>query len=51
MKSLEEQIQGKIKEMRQGKKVLDDDALEAVTAEMEAGDDDISVDALVDMVD
>ena len=51
VKSLEEQIQGKIKEMRQGKKVLDDDALEAVTAEMEAGDDDISVDALVDMVD
>jgi hypothetical protein len=51
VKSLEDQIQGKIKEMRMWKKVLDDDALEAVTAEMEAEDDDISVDALVDMVD
>lgn len=33
---LEKDIQIKIKEMRMGKKVLDDDALQAVTAEIEA---------------
>ena len=34
--SIEKDIQGKIKEIRMGKKVLDDDALEAVEAEIDA---------------
>jgi len=34
--SIEKDIQAKIKEMRMGKKVLDDDALQAVEAEIEA---------------
>jgi len=34
--SIEKDIQAKIKEMRMGKKVLDDDALQAVEAEVEA---------------
>lgn len=35
-KDLESQIQGKIKEMRSGKAVLDDDALESLTEDMHA---------------
>ena len=35
-KNIEKDIQNKIKEMRMGKKVLDDDALEAVEADIEA---------------
>jgi len=34
-KSLEKDIQNKVKEMRMGKKVLDDEALIAVEAEVE----------------
>jgi hypothetical protein len=34
--SIEKDVQTKIKEMRTGKKVLDDDSLESVEAEIEA---------------
>jgi hypothetical protein len=34
--NLEKDIQNKIKEMRMGKKVIDDDALQAVEAEIDA---------------
>jgi len=39
-KSLEKDIQNKVKEMRMGKKVVDDDALVAIEAEVEEENDD-----------
>lgn len=40
--SLEKDIQGKIKDMRTGKKVLDDSALDALLVTSKATDDDIA---------
>lgn len=44
-KSLEKDIQNKVKEMRMGKKVLDDEALNTIEAEVEDDANEASAEA------
>ncbi|MEI6774660.1 MAG: hypothetical protein WCL18_07975 [bacterium] len=50
-KSIEKDIQNKIKEMRMGKKVLDDEALIAVENEIEEDAAQAIVDAAIESVE
>jgi hypothetical protein len=45
--SLEKDIQGKIKEMRSGKKVLDDDALEALEVQIKKDNDEATAESTI----